>query len=876
MAIIDCINEIENLTDEQKAEVIEDLNLKGENAPLNVDIPERLTKSMQDISEANEQLSVRYKKDIEAYLKRTAELDKVGTKEMLRTMVDWFQVNEKFSFNSGNAIDAQQRGLAKSYNSSFHNGLDTVIKAYPEEAKSLGVKTYSDIYLVFDKGAGIPGFKKYNAEAYKVLYNEKKRLSYETPQKAPKNTNPFITELAKQIIKTEDFINHQKRKYGWGKKFLQGYVSSRNWNDGHVLLFGKNYGKDLFDLAKKPFEFRENYKMAAKEDFTQYMLGELDTQRMQKYQGRDLTNAELKEMVDGVADRALSSKDLAFISDGNLSKGLNKEKHRVLFFKDDFALDEKMGFNIINGITRDVEYLAHQMPLWDRFGAHVHRNLKELVRHQKAQQNGYLSNKDRKLAITLDNAAAIATGENRLIADRTLDNVSKGLEFAAVMAYMPQFIVSALFLDPITMRMEFFRNGLDKLLADSVAVKFATLPKNIKRDINRALRIVNANDKKSGGAVRHINADSTTSSNFLNKAKHVSGMVSGLSPATDIASNTVIRALSANLAQNKGKSFAKLDYKLKPVLQSYGIDSKMWNLIRKKSSRYDKDLEFITPSDVDSLSLDDVRKVYGKSLTDTEADDIKVEAFNNLNTYYVARSEYGVIRPDAKTTAFTQRAWLQGNRVQTPGTLGHTLAQSMSALISHPHAYSQKIIRGVLLNYNMKDRAKLIAFAAVSAYVGGYLVTIAKEAGSVASGRQDEFSGFWERPFHYITIGGFFGIQEVLLDRGTGSGPGGIASLAGISAGMLVAGADVMTTTMGFTGSQEARDDGLAADKAIKFIGKQTPTLNIFASMIAKEATLLIREQATPIGQAKVKRIEQYYNREKGGTLQGFFDTIVN
>ena len=259
--------------------------------------------------------------------------------------------------------------------------------------------------------------------------------------------------------------------------------------------------------------------------------------------------------------------------------------------------------------------------------------------------------------------------------------------------------------------------------------------------------------------------------------------LNGLTLWTDSMRAGSIIGMAQHIGSLSSKSFNKLPQGLQDTLNLFGIGKAEWDLIRSVGAReFDGvDGKFLTPemiSQIDDSLLKAHLESIGVKPTDFQIKKLKTDLTDSFRTYYVDRSMFAVIEPDAKTRAIMLRD-------SQPGTVMGETMRAMMQFKAFPFAIAQKIwgreIRG------RRTRGAAVAGMAeliVASTIFGYLAMSAKD---IAKNRTPRDPSNPKTMVAAFLQGGAAGIYGDFLfgDVKNRFGGGLVSTLAGPTAGTI-------------------------------------------------------------------------------------------
>lgn len=298
-------------------------------------------------------------------------------------------------------------------------------------------------------------------------------------------------------------------------------------------------------------------------------------------------------------------------------------------------------------------------------------------------------------------------------------------------------------------------------------------------------------------------------------------------------------AMSHRLALNKGATWDKLDPDLTRVLSLYGIDAAKWETIRASATKELDGREYITPENISDR-----------------------ETASQLRSYFIDRTDYAVITPDARTLSVMRR----GTR---PGTVEGELLRFVGQFKSFPIAFAQKALgreiygRGAsgsgLIdalrhgNGEMAGLAQLMLWTTLFGY--GSMVT--KDLLKGKTPRDPLKAQTWAAAF---TQGGGAGIYgDFLLGETSRFGGGLLETLAGPTLGTVN---DVYDLKVRLQQKAEGKP-GDVLPTLFRDVVNNTPYANLFYTRTALDY-LILNQIAEWLSPGYLKRHEQSTKQQTG------------
>jgi hypothetical protein len=325
---------------------------------------------------------------------------------------------------------------------------------------------------------------------------------------------------------------------------------------------------------------------------------------------------------------------------------------------------------------------------------------------------------------------------------------------------------------------------------------------------------------------------------------------------------TATRAMSHRLALNRNLPFAELDADLQRVLRLFNIDEKRWNVIRSASTKEADGRDYVVTETILDLPDEAVAGILadqGKALTPARARAMKREIADQLRTYYVDRSGYAVLEPDARvrTTMLrgTQPGTVEGEMLRffgqfksfAVGTVQKTLGREI-------YGRGANTLGEALRNGNgeMLGVAQLMLWSAAF----GYAAMSAKDLVKGRTPRDPTNPNTW---FAALAQGGGGGIYGDFLfgEVKNRFGHGVVTTLAGPAAGTFQDIVDLY-------GRVRAGDD--VASAAFRTGLNNTPFMNLFYTRIVMDYLFLYQIQES-LNPGSLRRMERRIEKENDQTF---------
>ena len=162
--------------------------------------------------------------------------------------------------------------------------------------------------------------------------------------------------------------------------------------------------------------------------------------------------------------------------------------------------------------------------------------------------------------------------------------------------------------------------------------------------------------------------------------------LNGLMWWTDNQRATAAQAMSHRLGLNADLPFSELGPDLQRVLGLFAIGEPEWAVLGKAKRKLADGRDYLVPEAVRDLPDDAFAELLGgQKATKARLRNLRSELESKLRSFYVDRSRFAVIEPDARTRAFMRRG-------TQPGTVFGEFARFIGQFKSFPIAVLQKAV----------------------------------------------------------------------------------------------------------------------------------------------------------------------------------------
>jgi len=242
----------------------------------------------------------------------------------------------------------------------------------------------------------------------------------------------------------------------------------------------------------------------------------------------------------------------------------------------------------------------------------------------------------------------------------------------------------------------------------------------------------------------------------LNRGLNTFFRWNGLTVWTDSVRAGSMIGMASRVGEYVGMQHGRLPQGIRDTMKLYGIDRAEWDLISLAGTRKVEGVDgnYITPdmiNDIDDVAVAQHLESIGVTATDYQIKKTKKDLSESLRMYYVDRSQYAVIEPDAKTRAMM----LQGTQ---PGTVVGEFMRSIMQFKAFPIAIAQKVwgreIRG---RESRVASTKAMAEFMVMSMLAGYAAMTAKDLAKNRTPRDAEDPKAWAAAFMQGGGAGIYG-----------------------------------------------------------------------------------------------------------------------
>lgn len=674
----------------------------------------------------------------------------------------------------------------------------------------------------------------FDKELYRALFqiNRKVELPYDGPKK--------VLDTARIIKKYFELMRNDYNNAGANIDMLEGYMGRQSHDADRMV----------------------KAKMDA---WIEFILPKLDIDRT--FEGgnpRDILKNIYNNLISG--SHLTTSENATGFKGGTFNLGKRASQDRVLHFKDAdswYEYNQQFGYgNLVDTVSRQMDVTAQNIGLMSVFGPNPMDNfnrMTDMIANTLQGVEKKKFNEDVKGFLT--NRFNEVSGISRIPVNKILAEVSRNVRVAQTTADLGAAVFASVS-DLSTIMAELRYQGMDPFKGVTDMISGLTKGRNEKElaEIYSALGVIF--DNNIGGLNRMFSARDA-GPGLATNALQLFFKYTGLSYWTDIGKSTFTLVLSNNAALNKGKTFKQLHPDTQKVYSQYGIDAEKWDMFRQTAKRAADGREYLLPDQIANLP----NKVFEDYLTkrniepsETAIAELKREVEMQWRSYFVDRTSYAVLEPDARTRSIM-------NQEHKPGTVMGTISEFFWQYKSFTVAYTQKVLgreiygRGsdtlmqALKNGNgeMQGLAQVILWSTIFGY--GAMTIKALIAGKTPRTA--------ETPGEYLDLvraallqGGGAGIYGDFLfgEMKSRYGAGPLETFLGPTFANLSSLADLY-------GRARSGDD--TAGSALKFVINNLPGNNIWWAKMALDYGVTYRLQEA-LNPGYLERMQKRLDREMG------------
>jgi hypothetical protein len=567
----------------------------------------------------------------------------------------------------------------------------------------------------------------------------------------------------------------------------------------------------------------------SKEEYIEFVVPLLGRNKMRNNSGHPFTDMEFSLMMQKMYDD-ISTDGLANMIPGRSGGGKKianrRQDHRVLIFKDADAwltYHDRFGHaDIYTTLLDHLESMSNDIAKLEIMGPNpefTYQYLKSMVVKEKGAGKGTRA---------MDAVWNVVSGKAQ---------ATESVNFADFMTVARNVVVSAKLGGA-------FLSSISDIAYQRMTSKFLGMPAgaSVKRAIS-LMNPANADDRlfavklglmADAWKARGLAANRYTEVTGTGKSAKFTDFVmkaSLLSPWTDAGRKGFGMEFSSYIADNVGKRLDELPDALQRGLETYGITSKDWDMMRSTKLLDHKGVKFFSPEDI--MKRTDLSE--GQRIT--------------LATKYkemvLTETDYAVPTPDARIRSIATGGGLKRGTVM--GELSRTgmMFKSFPMTVIATHLYRGATQAG------LDNKIKYLSYLAISTTVFGALALQAKQIGQGKDPLDMTESKFWGKSF---LQGGGAGIYGDFLGQDVNRFGGGfLQTMAGPMAQLALQ--DIPKLTLGNV--QEAiqgKDTNISADM-IQFLRRNTPGGSLWYTRMIFERTMLdqLQKEADPKAHRKFR-----------------------
>ena len=318
--------------------------------------------------------------------------------------------------------------------------------------------------------------------------------------------------------------------------------------------------------------------------------------------------------------------------------------------------------------------------------------------------------------------------------------------------------------------------------------------------------------------------------------------------------------LARNLGRKAKQSWAELDDATRGGLERYGVNERLWGLIRDKAQSVDEVGDLITVDAVKRIPADRLARALGmtppgnrKAFTDLQLTRARREAETRLQAYFTDQADNALTEPRAR-----ERAMIRGGT--QAGTVPGLAMELFMQFKSFPLTVITRQINPALRGVGHGEPVAAMAHLILSTAVLGFLTLQLKELtkGRMPRPAIDEDTGLPNGDLFVASLlqGGGAGIYGDLLMADYNRYGGGLAeTLGGPAVGELSSLFRLYATL------RDVEHSDQAPAQALRFAANNTPFANLFYVRPALDYLMLYHAQEA-LSPGYLDRYEQRIERE--------------
>lgn len=571
-------------------------------------------------------------------------------------------------------------------------------------------------------------------------------------------------------------------------------------------------------------------------------------------------------IISGIHDKPATADidiNAAFKNTGALAKKVSAG--RQLHFKDAdaaFAYNQRFGMKEFRESTlRQIQLRATAISMLENFGPNPERTFERTVRELKTAAKK--SENDVAQLKSLEDWRLQASfrelmGHNDVSTNPSLSRMMNSIRAIQNMAKLGGSTITAL-ADKAFVQSEMGFQGIDamKTLGRQFTAIAEGRPEGERRSM---LNLMGAGLDGFMGSVMHRFSMHDNRAGTLFKMQSKFFDLNGMNWWNDVHKSAVAELMSAHLGEHADRSIGNLPVELRRTLDLYGIDGKLWDVIRSTSTEVDG-RRYITPDGLLKIDKETLRN-YLKDAKEKDSDNaiqrLRDRIDTQLRTYFADRVDIAIPTPGNEERVYAH--W--NSQAGTP--LGEAVRMMMMFKQMPITVFNKVVQREIygggsetLMDWLINDRTgnfrmiQLIAMTAVGGYISGMI--------------KDALKGKTPKPLTPATI------QDAML-RGGGLGIYGdflfneydrsYRSFTANALGPVLSQADSLAD---IATKMKHGDD--VRGEAAKLVTNNTPFINLFYIRPVLDYLILwnIQEMADP---GSLRRAERRSERDNG---QGFY-----
>lgn len=650
--------------------------------------------------------------------------------------------------------------------------------------------------------------------------------------------NPVARKVAEAINLAQENARRLTNLAGANIKKMPGYIVRQS--------------HDARAMQKAGFDEWQKFVMPLL-DLRKTFRG-MDPQKGMQVAYRHLTTGSDMFLVD-----ELDPGEVGFSGPGNLAKRLSES--RVLHFKDGeswHTYNQRFGRQYLNeAVINGLERAGNHIGLMQVLGTNPESMLQKLTEKysQLAQVKGDAKDMGRLRGNYIKTLYAQISGQIHMVDDWSVAYVGSTVRAIQSTAKLGGAVLSSV-TDLVTAagELRFQGKGILSSYADLIKERAALVDAKQHKDFYEMLGV--GMDGLMGGIVARFHANDQLPGS-LARLQQSFFKLNGLQWWTNTWQKAVAGVMSRDLAMQAKLTHAKLEPDFQRLLNLYGIGAKEWELYRGLTKAFPDGREYLTPDLVGNLTDEQVLTYIGKDAPAREILRTKDELASKLRSMIIDRTDYAVIKPDARTNVLL-------NWGLKRGTAAGEAVRMLMQFKAFPLAMLQKVWQREIYGGGANSLGEAFLRGKGDMRGMAHLLAMSMVFGYIAMTAKDAFKGRKPRdPMDPNTLLASF-------MQGGGAGIYGDFLFGGVNR----YGSSFWGTALGPTGSSledlyklynRALQGDDTASAGLKFVLGHTPFANLFWLRPAMDYLFLydLQEALNPGALGRIEGFAKKYNDQE-------------